>query len=171
MKRLTLLCGVMALGASLAAHAQRAAPPSDVNVVNDTLSVRDTDRPGKQPLVGKIDMDFGISQTLIATLAVVPVGKQGILEHLSCIDFIDSANNNFVRFDLEYTSGGVVTKAQFLHTNVGTSFVPGIDVVSFSQPFRAYVDGGSNIVLTALRRTTTGLAGIECYLNGYLVDD
>ena len=109
--------------------------------------------------VGSIDED----------LLTVPAGKRAVIEHFSCIDFLTSTNN-FVRMELRYTVGGTNSTHEFVHTNVGGSFVSGVDVFSLSQPVQAYADPSTTISVFASRRSSTGTGGIECKISGHYVD-
>jgi hypothetical protein len=132
--------------------------------------VKDVDNPSRQPFTGTATVDFAPGLTGAgAPLLVVPAGKRAVVEHVSCINYLDAANN-FVRFEMQYTSGGVVGRHQFVNTRVGASFVSFIDVWSFSQPVQAYADPSTGITINAFRRATTGAGGIECYISGHYVD-
>jgi hypothetical protein len=132
--------------------------------------VKDVDNPSRQPFSARVDGSFGSSTSVSgAVLLTVPAGKRAAIEHLSCINFLDQANN-WIRFQISYTSGGAGASHQFVHTFVGQSFASGVNVWSFSEPVRAYADPSTTVSIEALRRTATGLAGIECYASGHYVD-
>jgi hypothetical protein len=155
-----LAAGFIALLASTAATAQTRA-----------ALVKDVDSPASQPFAassGVVNFPAG-SSNASSTLLTVPAGKRAILEHVSCIDFLETGNN-FVRMEMRYTLGGVAQRHQFVHTRVGTSLIGSIDVWSFSQPVRLYADAGTILQMAALRRSTTGSGGIECQISGHYVD-
>jgi hypothetical protein len=133
--------------------------------------VRDVDNPALQPLSASSGLVTFAPGSISANVALlsVPAGKRAVVEHFSCINYLASANN-FVRFELEYTSNGETERHQFVHTRVGASLVGGIDVWSFSQPVSAYADPGTSMEITAIRRSTAGQGGIECYASGHYVD-
>jgi hypothetical protein len=134
--------------------------------------IKDVDSPARQPFaVGTTITDFaGGSNSLSDTVLTVPAGKRAVVEHVSCINYIDTANN-WIRFEMRYTSAGAASKHQFVHTYVGPSFSSGIDIWSFSQPVRAYADPSTTITIAALRRSGSGAGGIECYVSGHYVDN
>lgn len=152
-----LAAGAMALLASTAATAQTRA-----------ALVKDVDSPASQPFAAASSPSFS-GLTATGTLMTVPAGKRAVVEHFSCIDFLDAANN-FVRMELSYTLGGTLRQHQFIHTPVGASLASGINVWSLSQPVRLYADAGTAIQVRAIRRSSTGSAGIECYVSGFYVD-
>lgn len=154
---LVLAAGVIALLASTQAPAQTRA-----------ALVKDVDSPASQPFGAAATPAFsGVTAT--GTLLTVPAGKRAVVEHFSCINFLDSANN-FIRLELRYTVGGTLRRHQFVHERVGPSFLTGIDVWSVGQPVRLYADEGTAIEVSALRRLTSGSAGIECYISGHYVN-
>lgn len=133
--------------------------------------VRDVDNGARQPFSASnsiVNFDTG-NVSMTQTLLAVPAGKRAVVEHVSCINYLE-AGNNFVRFEMQYTASGGPARHQFVNTRVGTSFVGSIDVWSFSQPVQAYADPSTPISINALRRSTTGSGGIECYISGYYVD-
>ena len=155
-----LAAGLIALLASNAATAQTRA-----------ALVKDVDSPASQPFAasgGVVNFPSG-SLNASSTLMTVPAGKRAVIEHVSCIDFLE-AGNNFVRMEMRYTLGGVAQRHQFVHTRVGTSLIGTIDVWSFSQPVRLYADAGTTLQMAALRRSATGSGGIECQISGHYVD-
>lgn len=133
--------------------------------------VKDLNNPAYQPFaVNSGVATFPSSSTSVTqTLLTVPAGKRAVIEHFSCINFL-AATNNFVRFEILYTSAGGAKAHQFVNTRVGESFVAGVDIWSLSQPVRAYADPSTTISVNAFRRSGTGLGGIECELSGHLVD-
>jgi len=131
--------------------------------------VKDVDNGARQPF-GVQALDFSFTATGgSADALTVPAGKRAVIEHVSCVDFLD-ASNNWVRMEMLFTSNGIGSRLQFVHERVGTSFSAGTDVWSFSQPVRAYADPGTTVSIAASRRLTSGLAGFECYLSGHYVD-
>lgn len=155
-----LAAGAIALLASSAAMAQtRAALVKDVN------------SPPSQPFAansGVAGFPSG-ANAITVTLLTVPAGKRAVVEHVSCIDFL-AVGDNFVRMEMRYTLGGVSQQHQFVHTRVGTSLIPSIDVWSLSQPVRLYADAGTTIQMAAIRRSGAGPGGIECQISGHYVD-
>lgn len=153
---IVLAAGVIALLTSLPSSAQ-----------TRPALVKDVDSPASQPFAASATPGFsGISAN--GTILTVPAGKRAVVEHFSCINFLDTGNN-FVRLELGYTLDGATRRQQFVHDRVGTSLISGIDVWSFSQPVRLYADAGTAILVNALRRSGTGSGGIECHLSGHYV--
>lgn len=145
-------------------------PTSVVAQIRAAL-VRDVDNPARQPFsawTSVVEFDAG-STLLSRPLLTVPAGKRAVVEHMSCVNYLE-VGNNFVRFEMRYTTNGTELKHQFVNTRAGTSFVSSADIWSFSQPVRAYADAGTEITVYALRRLTAGLAGMECYASGHYVD-
>lgn len=154
----------LVLGAALVALLASSPAPAQTR----PALVKDVDSPASQPFGAVATPPFsGLGAT--GTLLTVPAGKRAVVEHFSCINFLDSANN-FVRLELHYTVGGILRRQQFVHERVGTSLIAGIDVWSFSQPVRVYADAGTAIQVSAIRRSSTGSAGIECHISGHYVD-
>lgn len=146
--------------------ANTAAEPVPVALVPGTLAtVKDADNPARQPFRVSGTGMFGDYTGLSVNLITVPSGKRAVIEHCSCINYL-AATDNFVRFELAVDGAPA---HQFVHTRVGTSYVPGVDIWSFSQPVRLYADPASVISAHGLRRST-GTGGIECYISGYFVD-
>lgn len=107
----------------------------------------------------------GLTQDLIT----VPAGKRAVIEHFSGLTALESTNS-FIRFVIVYTSGGSQHRHEVVPVKVGGSFVAGIDILTFSQPVRAYADPGTTIMVLADRRSSGGYASVECHLSGYFVD-
>lgn len=154
---IVLAAGVIALLTSLPSSAQ-----------TRPALVKDVDSPAGQPFAASATPGFS-GLTATETLLTVPAGKRAVVEHFSCINFLD-VGNNFVRMELRYTLGGVERRQQFVHERVGTSLISGIDVWSFSQPVRLYADAGTAIQVSAIRRSGTGSGGIECHVSGHYVN-
>lgn len=133
--------------------------------------VKDVDNPSRQPFAAENPLNtFGAgSIESTATLLTVPAGKRAVIEHVSCINYLE-AGNNFVRMELRFRLGGVDQTHQFVNTRVGVSLSPTLDVWSFSQPIRAYADPSTAISIYAIRRSTSGLGGIDCQISGHYVD-
>lgn len=133
--------------------------------------VKDVDNPSRQPFAADSNVtNFGTGAIDVSDpLLTVPAGKRAVIEHLSCINFLE-AGNNFVRMELRYRLGGILQTHQFVHTRVGVSFIGTVDIWSFSQPIRAYADPSTEISIYALRRLTSGSGGIECQISGHYVD-
>jgi len=154
-----LAAGLLAMLASAAATAQ-----------TRPALVKDVNSPASQPFAANGSANFPTgSANAASTLLTVPAGKRAVIEHVSCIDFLE-VGNNFVRMELRYTLGAAANKHQFVHTRVGASFASNIDVWSFSQPIRLYADAGTTVEMSALRRSSAGSAGIECQISGHYVD-
>lgn len=133
--------------------------------------VKDLNNPAYQPFGAQTSVVNFPSNTVAANaiLMTVPAGKRAVIEHFSCIDFLP-ATNNFVRLELRYTLGGQEFNHQFVHTKAGESFFTGVDILTFSQPLRAYADPSTTISVHALRRSFSGSGGIECKISGHYVD-
>jgi hypothetical protein len=155
-----LAAGVIALMASGAATAQ-----------TRPALVKDVDSPASQPFAFSSNAaSFGdFALTLNVPMLTVPTGKRAVVEHVSCIDFL-TTGNNFVRMEIQFVTGGVSRRHQFVHTLVGGSLISGIDIWSFSQPVRLYADAGTAIQMSALRRSSSGSGGVECDISGHYVD-
>ncbi len=187
----TIPAAIAAIAFSTSALAAPGDKVSDVNVVNQVnvnvanpvlpveisnadpvrvQNVGSADNPALQGFAANTGTRSfaGGNSTNSQTLMTVPAGKRAVVEHVSCIDFLE-AGNNFVRMELRYTLNGATQLHQFVHEHVGTSLVSTIDVWSFSQALRVYADPGSDISVFAIRRTTTGSGGIECQASGHFV--
>lgn len=166
LKRLLVLAACLTIVAAIVSITG-----SDVVAQIRAALIKDVDNPARQPFSASTNIvafksgDVVLSETIMT----VPAGKRAVLEHCSCINYLE-AGNNFIRFELRYVSGGVNARHQFVHTRVGVSFSPTIDIWSFSQPVRAYADAGTAITIEALRRSVTGSGAIECYISGHFVD-
>jgi hypothetical protein len=134
--------------------------------------IKDVDNPARQPFaVGTGITDFAVGSNSVSdTVLTVPAGKRAVVEHVSCINYVETANS-WVRFEMNYTSAGAASRHQFVLTRVGPSFAAGIDIWSFSQPVQAYADPSTAITITALRRLSSGAGAIECYVSGHYVDN
>jgi len=148
-----------------------AVTPTNVVAQIRAALVKDADNPARQPFSASTGIvRFATdSASASAPLLTVPSGKRAVVEHLSCINYL-AVGNNFVRFELLSTTGGSAARHQFVHTNVGTSFTAEADIWSFSQPVQAYADPATEISVSALRRSSASLGGVECYASGYYVD-
>lgn len=133
--------------------------------------VKDADNGARQPFAASASTAFAAGQiSAEATLLTVAAGKRAVIEHVSCINYLDAANN-FVRAELKYTANSSSARHQFVHTRVGASLASGIDVWSFSQPVKAYADSSTAISVYLLRRLGAGSGGLECQISGHLVDN
>jgi hypothetical protein len=130
--------------------------------------IKDVDNPARQPFAATTGLSNITVGFALETILTVPAGKRAVVEHVSCLNFLPTGDN-FVRFELIYTSGGALTRHELVNTPHGPSFVGGIDLWAVSQPIRAYADPSTTLEVSLLRRLS-GNAGYECYVSGHYVD-
>ena len=158
-----------------------AKPASPVEVVNmptvliggTPLPVFDIDN-ARQPFQVDTNFDQGYNGDRAVngwTLAIVPVGKRLVIEHVSVAGNSEPSNSSqrFDKFSLKTTANGVAAHHYFVWIDQGSDGDNGWNQV-ISESARLYADPGTPVQLSMERTTRLVYSHLQVSVSGYLVD-
>lgn len=170
---LTLLCIVTVTTPRVSYGSGGAAPGPEkpvvvVNTAAEPVPARDVDNPAREPfqrfLVGQVD-DGEINAGDSVSFSV-PAGKRLVIEYVSLLGVVPAGQK--LRVKIDAFAGGPGSH-QLTLSNEG-SFQAGRDDYKASHLTRIYADPGTDVFLRVARNSTSGVAGINASVSGYLVD-
>jgi hypothetical protein len=141
--------------------ALQAAPTQNVNVVN-TPAVRDVNNPAQSPFTFHFQIVIDDGEIFGSASFQVPAGKRLVIEQVS---FLMTPGEDMM-------SAVVMTKLAGAPA-VNSYFTGAVNVEAWvaTSQLRCYADGGTTVVLTAVRRSTIGdITFVEFNVSGYLVN-
>ena len=150
---LAIITGISPMGA-----------PDQLFAAEKVVPTRDVENPARQPYQDLSGTDFDDGDFIKSvSLLPVPTGKILVVEFVSVIIQLPSAQRATANLNVQ---GG-----PHLYVNLSAQGSFGAtDVLVGSQPVRLYVFSGNTPKLEVQRSLSTGFAGVNVSVVGYLVD-
>lgn len=170
---LTLLCVITVTTPRVSYGVGSGAPGPEksfvvANTADEPVPTRDVDNPAREPfqrfLVEQLnDGEFSAGDRVSFS---VPAGKRLVIEYVSLLSVVPTGQK--LRVKIDAFAGGHGSH-QLTLSGEG-SFQGGRDDYKASHLTRIYADPGTDVFIRVARNSTSGIAGINASVSGYLVD-